>query len=153
MHARTHRVQEATECRTEGVRLQEQSHPKHRLFLSLFNRWLEQLFEGPFNCCSDRAFKSKRDFFLTSFIDFSSYASNKNAHTALQQSPAVSSSLDSFLFPFPTSEISLVFSDLQLSQLPYFYCLFRLHSESLFQWIPATQPSLTNKFLCKVKNV
>lgn len=72
----THRVQGTTECGALGVRLQEQSHPKCRLVLSLFNHWLAQRFEGPFNCRGDRALK-RRWVFFTSFIDFSSHATNK----------------------------------------------------------------------------
>lgn len=62
-HTHTHWVQEATECRAVGVRLQEWNHPKSRLLLSLFNCWLGQLFEGPFNCHSDGILTTKRHFF------------------------------------------------------------------------------------------
>ena len=58
----THRVQGATECRAVGVRLQERDRPKRRLLLSLFNRWLGRLFEGPFNCRGDGALKTRRLF-------------------------------------------------------------------------------------------
>lgn len=62
-HTHTHWVQEATECRAVGVRLQEWNHPKSRLLLSLFNCWLGQLFEGPFNCHSDGILTTKQLFF------------------------------------------------------------------------------------------
>ncbi len=62
MHRPTHWVQGATECRAVGVRLQERGHPKRRLLLSLFNRWLDRLFEGSFNCRGDGALKTSRLF-------------------------------------------------------------------------------------------
>jgi len=62
LHRHTHRVQGATESRAVGVRLQERGHPKRRLLLSLFNRWLDRLFEGPFNCRGDGALKTRRLF-------------------------------------------------------------------------------------------
>lgn len=61
-HIHTRWVQGATECRAVGVRLQERGHPKRRLLLSLFNCWLGRLFEGPFNCHSDGALKTRRLF-------------------------------------------------------------------------------------------
>lgn len=62
VYGHTHGVQGASECRAVGVRLQERGHPKRRLLLSLFNRWLGRLFEGPFNCRGDGALKTRRLF-------------------------------------------------------------------------------------------